>query len=358
MPPDAVAGTRIWILTHPFGDSAVWIARSLERCCRERAHVRVLDLFTEWLPSSSVLGRFASEHDADFFPVVVGDFAAALQKVPDSPVLRELADGAAARFAASVAEERPDVIVSVSSLVGAIVTEFSTSGARTVTVYPDFDLRGAWLHPGTGLHVVAVKEAREDLVVHGVAWDRVHVAGTIAPFGPGATTQRPASDRFRVALAADAAVSDARTAIRALERAGTSVSVVASGDERADRRLLDAARGGAPGNARGVASTVAQAVADTDVVIAAAGSRSLAQALSAGKPCLIYYSEPDAEIYNVDFLVNTGAAMVVRDDEDMVCKVRFLSAHPRRLDQMRSQATELSGADAAQRVCERVLAMR
>ncbi len=362
MPAPGARGERVWILTHSFDGSAGAVGSALERQFRARPElcsgVASNDLFVTWLPSSSVLGRFAGEHNEGFTPAIAGDFTAAVEASPESSVLRELMEGGGARFAASVTEGRPDVIVSVSSFVGAIAAEFSPSITRTVTVHTGFDLRGAWVHPSTDLHVVSTKEMREDLVVQGAAWDRVLVAGVIAPLALPTVSVSSPGERFRVVLSADAAPADPCTVLDALGAAGVSVDIVSSGAERADRRLCDAVKRNRWGLTLRASDEVAGAIAGADIVIVRPASRSLAQALAAGKPCLIYYSEADAEIYNVDFLVNTGAALRVRDDDDLLSKVRFLSVHRRRLEQLRGQARELASAEAAQRVCERVLAMR
>lgn len=362
MPARAAKGERVWILTHPFDSCAAAMGGALERQFRARtprcSSVVANDLFVMWLPSSSVLGRFAGQHTEGFMPAIAGDFAVAVKAAPDSPVLRELADGGAARFTTAVTDGRPDVIVSVSSFVGAIAAEFSPSMVRTVTVHTGFDLRGAWIHPSADLHVVSTKEMREDLVVQGVAWDRVLVAGVIAPLAlPMESVMNP-GERFRVVVSADAAPADPCAMLSTLGSAGVSVDIVSSGVERADKRAFSTVGQNRWGRTLKTSDEVAEAIAGADLVVVRPASRSLAQALAAGRPCLIYYPEVDTEIYNVDFLVNTGAALRVRDDDDLLSKVRFLSVHRHRLEQLRGQACELASPVAGLRVCERVLAMR
>jgi UDP-N-acetylglucosamine:LPS N-acetylglucosamine transferase len=48
--------------------------------------------------------------------------------------------------------------------------------------------------------------------------------------------------------------------------------------------------------------------------------------------------------------------MLSRDEDDVVEKVRFLSTHPERLQQMALNSSTLGKPAAAQAVCERVLA--
>jgi processive 1,2-diacylglycerol beta-glucosyltransferase len=93
-----------------------------------------------------------------------------------------------------------------------------------------------------------------------------------------------------------------------------------------------------------------------DVLVGKAGGLTVSEALAVGLPLIIYNPVPGQELYNVDFLVNFGAGLLSRDEDDVVEKVRFLSAHPERLQQMTDDAAMLGKPGAAQSVCERVLA--
>jgi processive 1,2-diacylglycerol beta-glucosyltransferase len=82
----------------------------------------------------------------------------------------------------------------------------------------------------------------------------------------------------------------------------------------------------------------------------------VSESLSVGLPLIIFNPVPGQELYNVDFLVNYGAGLLARDEEDVVDKVRFLSTHPERLQQMATDARMLGKPEAAQTICECVLA--
>ena len=68
-----------------------------------------------------------------------------------------------------------------------------------------------------------------------------------------------------------------------------------------------------------------------DVLVGKAGGLTVSEALAVGLPLIIYNPVPGQELYNVDFLVNYGAGLLARDEDDVVEKVRFLSTHPERL---------------------------
>ena len=92
------------------------------------------------------------------------------------------------------------------------------------------------------------------------------------------------------------------------------------------------------------------------MLVGKAGGLTVSESLAMGLPLIMYNPIPGQEIYNVDFLVNYGAGLYARDEDDVVEKVRFLSTHPRRLAQMAENADMLGKPAAARAVCERVLA--
>ena len=62
-------------------------------------------------------------------------------------------------------------------------------------------------------------------------------------------------------------------------------------------------------------------------------------------------SIPGQEIFNLDYLVNQGAALYARNRNDAVAKVRFLSENPSRLKEMKVKTREIGRADATKKVC-------
>ncbi len=93
-----------------------------------------------------------------------------------------------------------------------------------------------------------------------------------------------------------------------------------------------------------------------DLLVGKAGGLTVSEALAVGLPFIIHNPVPGQEIYNVDFLVNSGAGLWSRDEDDVVEKVRFLSTHPDRRAQMAQNAQLLGKPEAARTVCEQVLA--
>jgi processive 1,2-diacylglycerol beta-glucosyltransferase len=134
------------------------------------------------------------------------------------------------------------------------------------------------------------------------------------------------------------------------------VAAVTGHNARLKRRLDTLARKADLVKVFGYTNDMHKMMRAADVLVGKAGGLTVSEALSVGLPLIIYNPVPGQEIYNVDFLVNYGAGLLSRDEDDVVEKVRFLSTHPDRLSQMAANAGTLGKPEAAQTICERVLA--
>jgi processive 1,2-diacylglycerol beta-glucosyltransferase len=221
-----------------------------------------------------------------------------------------------------------------------------------------------WLHPATDLYFVASKEVREDLVVRGISWDRVIVSGIPVHEKFSEALERTVcrrelalSDRFTVLLTTAAGLtSDVRDIAAELASTGIQVAAATGHNARLKRRLDTVAKRAEHLHVYGFTPDMHRMMRAADVLVGKAGGLTVSEALAVGLPLIIYNPVPGQEIYNVDFLVNSGAGLLSRDEEDVVEKVRFLSSHPERLAQMAENARVLGKPAAAQAVCERVLA--
>lgn len=360
---------RILIFSASFGGGHRPLAEAVAAYCRAKlgpqAEVRVVDFFEEFMPEVSVLAKFGYQQSAEFLPAVHGDFDALSQRAPDNAVVQALAGGGLARAAALVSEFAPHAVISTFPVAGGAIAEMRAHRRFvSATLVTDYDARGAWVHPSTDLHFVACKEARESLVLGGVAWDRIIVSGIpvshrFARVGTRGESrvQTGLADRFTALLIASTGQSfDVAEVASRVAASGIQVAVVTGRNERLKSRLDVLERKSPLVRAYGFIDTMPQMMRAADVHVARAGGLVTAEALAVGLPLVICPPMPGHEVHNVDFLVNAGVCLLARDDTDVAEKVRFLSTHPDRLRQMVSNAGTLGTADAVQTVCERVLA--
>jgi len=327
--------------------------------------VRVVDFLDEFVPSLNVLAKFAYQQSEQFFPDAYGTFGDLRDRHPSNPVVQELGLTGLPRAQACVNEFAPDAVISTLPIAGAAVAELVPARPLvSATVITDYGVGKTWLHPDTGLYFVPCREAREDLVVRGVPWNRVVVSGipvdeTFSTVVDKAEARRNAglAERFTVLLTGAAGnASEVRDIAARIAASQIQVAAVTGHNTRLKGRMETLARREELVRVYGFVDDMHRMMRAADVLVGQAGGLVVAEALAVGLPLVIHNSVPGQERGNVDFLVNCGAGLLSRDADDVVDKIRFLSTHPRRLSQMAEDAQEIGRPAATQSICERVLA--
>lgn len=369
MPQRRSSKRRVLIFSASFGGGHRSAAEALMRYYRahyaEQVEVRIVDFFEEFMPSVNVLAKFAYQQSVAFFPDLYGTFFDVSNALPTNPVVHELRIMGFQRATSFIDSFHPDAVISTFPVAGGVVSDIKQERPLVAaTVVTDYGVHRTWLHPATDLYFVASKEVREDLVVRGIDWDRVSVSGipvhekfSEAHDQAGSRKLLGLSDRFTVLLTSAAGLTtDARDIAAELSQAGIQVAAATGHNARLKRRLDTLSKKVSHVHVFGHTPDMHRMMRAADVLVGKAGGLTVSEALAIGLPLIIYNPVPGQEIYNVDFLVNSGAGLLSRDEEDVVEKVKFLSTHPERLVQMAENARVLGKPSAAQAVCERVLA--
>lgn len=363
------AKRRILVFSASFGGGHSSAAEAVRRYYAEHhadtVEVKVIDFFEEFVPSLNVLAKFAYQQSVQFFPAAYGTFFELSNKLPTNPVVHELKLMGMARAAYYIDEFHPDAVISTFPVAGGVVADIKESRPLiSATVVTDFGAHRTWLHPATDIYFVACKEVREDLVVRGIPWDRVVVSGIPIHERFSETLDRSwcrkelgLADRFTVLLTSIAGTpADVKDLTRQLVAMGIQVAAVAGRSDRLKRRLDSVAEESDLLKVYGFIEEMHKMMTAADVLVGKAGGLTVSESLAMRLPLIIYNPVPGQEIYNVDFIVNYGAGLLARDEEDVIGKVGFLSTHPGRLEQMAGNAATIGTPAAAQTVCERVLA--
>jgi len=360
---------RIVVFSASYGGAAHGAAESIaayyrERCA-ETVEVTVVDPLEQFMASVNVLAKFAYQQASEFFPAGHGDLVTLARQMPQNQVITALSTGVLARVGEYLTEHGADLVVSTSPIAAGIAAELSTAlPFSAVSVVTDYDTRGSWVHPRTALFFVSCREVRDELAVAGTPWDRIIVSGIpvaekFATDGSGAGLRSylGIADRFTALLLATASPQvDSDDMASQLADAGIQVMAAAGASGRVQRRLMAVSEKTGLVRVFGFTEEMPALMRGSDVLVAHAGGIALAESVAVGLPLVILGPVPGRETRNVDALVNNGAALLSRDEDDAVEKVKFLSTHPERLTQMIANAGTLGRPDAVQTLCERILA--
>ena len=359
---------RILIFSASFGGGHRSAAEALMRYLKdhhaESVEVRVVDFFEEFMPGVNALAKFAYQQSVAFFPDLYGTFFDVSNTVPTNPVVHELRVMGFARASAYMSKYRPDAVISTFPVAGGVVADLKQEHRSVAaTVITDYGVHRTWLHPATDVYFVASPEVRETLVSRGLEWDRVMVSGIPVheKFSQPLTRSECRAgmglgEEFTVLLTSAAGLTgDVRDIAASLSAHGLQVAAVTGHNARLRRRLETLARKAPNVHVYGFTPDMHKLMRAADVLVGKAGGLTVSEALAVGLPLVIYNPVPGQEIFNVDYLVNSGAGLHSRDEDDVVDKVRFLHTHPARLGQMADNASAIGRPGAARTVCEQVL---
>jgi processive 1,2-diacylglycerol beta-glucosyltransferase len=379
--PDAVVGrvttgspgvphrTRILVYTTSTGAGRRSTAQAIEAYLSahfaDTVHVRTVDFMAKHAPALNALTRFAADSPVEFFPSGRGTFLDLTRRMPDNPVVRELMACGFANAEAYIRAFKAEAVISTDPVAAGVVSELrSRTGLLAASVVTDYGAPPMWLHPDTDLYFVTTKEMRDDLVVHGIPYDRVVVSGIPIDERFAEPVSRKAcrdalrlADRFTVLLTPTAgSIDEVRSLARSLAGAGLQVAAPSGHNERLHRALVELAARLPLLHALGPATEMSSIMRAADVVIGRVGGLTPPEAFAAGVPIIVYDTAPHARSDDARFLVTWGAALEAGTEDQAVQEVRFLATHPQRLAQLTSDAAALGHPAAARAVCERVLA--
>lgn len=360
---------RVIILTASFGGPHRMAADALQRYLKTvhagTVEAEVVDFLESFLPSANVLARLAYQRSEPFFPVGLGTLADVSGRWGELPVLQELSISGRDRFEEFLRARNPDAVVSTLSFAAGVAAE---SCARTQTttalVLTDNGLQSTWIHPSTELFFVPHREVLEDLVVAKVPYDRVVLTGVPLHERFAEPLTRMACrkelgipDRFTaLVVGGGAQPCDLKAVATGLVRSGVRVLFLLEREDRMRHQLEATAHLGEGLRVVDASAGLNKLLGAADVVVTAGGGPMVLNAIASTVPAIIYTPVPGQELHNIDFLINAGAALLARDENDVVEKVRYLSTHSGRLSQMAGTADALRRPGAAKAICERVLA--
>jgi processive 1,2-diacylglycerol beta-glucosyltransferase len=367
-----VRRTRILVLTASYGSGHNEAARSLAAGFAARgAEATVVDHFRELVhPLFERASRRLYLALLRWAPLVWGvAYALGDRLSSDSPLALGATRLGAARLADRLAGLAPDAVVSVHATPAAAMAALAAEGRRLpphTTVVTDFVAHSQWIARGLDRYCVADDQVGHEFVARGIPRERVVVTGV--PLRPefAEPIDAPAA-RQRLGLAGTAPVilamagSHGRVGrlpdvVRALGRLpGPAHGLVVSGHDPALARRLRRLAAGTPTRVLGHAADVRLLMAGADLLVTKAGGMTLAEAMAAEVPLLLYGSLPGQERRNEQFASRAGIALVARSPRELSRLLERALAEPELLDHLRARIQRVRRPDATRRIVDAVL---
>jgi processive 1,2-diacylglycerol beta-glucosyltransferase len=363
---------RVLILTASYGSGHNEAARSLAAGFVARgAAVTVVDHFRElvhpWFESATrrlymtLLRRVPSLWGAAY---AVGDRLSS-----DSPLALGATRLGTTRLGSLLGALDPDAVVSVHATPAAAMSALAAEGRALpphTTVVTDFVAHSQWIARGIERYCVAADEVGHEFIARGIARERVMVTGV--PLRPEFATPVDATEARRavqlpaavpvvlVMAGSHGDVGRLPDVVRALRRLPRPVhALVVAGHDTALVSRLQREAVASRTRVVGYTDNVRLLMAAADVLVTKAGGMTLAEAMAAELPMLLYGSLPGQEQRNERFASRAGVALAARSRGELERLLDRALTEPDLLEHLRHAIRRVRRPDATDRIVDAVL---
>ena len=363
---------RVLILTASYGSGHNAAARSLAAAFeRERATVTVVDHFREMVhPLFDRASRALYHGLLRRAPFLWGvGYSLGDRLASDSVLTLGMTRLGTRRLAALLDRLAPDAVVTVHATPAAAMSSLAQSGTRVphhTTVVTDFVAHSQWLAPHVDRYCVAADEVRHEYIARGIPEDRVVVTGVpvrsefsepadaaAARRALGLSTETPVVLAMAGSQGAVGRLLDVARALRTTRR--PLQGIVVAGHDAHLQRTLARLTDGSTIRTLGYANDVRRLMAAADLLVTKAGGMTLAEAMAAETPVLLYGSLPGQERRNARFAARTGIALVARTRSALTPLLEWALGEPDLLEHLRARMRRLHRPDATRRIVSAVL---
>jgi processive 1,2-diacylglycerol beta-glucosyltransferase len=264
----------------------------------------------------------------------------------------------------------PDAVLTVHATPAVAMAELAAGSRRRlpphVTVVTDFVAHSQWMAAGIDRYCVAADEVGREFVARGIPRERIDVTGVpvrpefgVSVDGVQARRELGFTDDAPAVLAMSGSwggLGRLPHVARALAAAGRPVQgwLVAGHDARLQATLA-ALTAGSRLRAVGYVGDVRRLMAAADLLITKAGGMTIAEALAAETPLLLYGSLPGQERRNERFASRAGIALVARERRHLAPLLERALADPGLLETLRERMRIHRRPDAARVIADLTL---
>ncbi|MES2756648.1 MAG: glycosyltransferase [Pseudomonadota bacterium] len=285
--------------------------------------------------------------------------------------LRRWAERIASRsLRREIAQRQPDLIICTHFLPAEILSRLAGSGVLRCPVWvqvTDFDLHQMWVHEHMAGYFAPNDEVAFRLRERGIAEAAIHVTGI--PIMPAFARQLERDGCARelqikphvmtlLLMGGGAGLGSVTEVAQRLLALHINFQVIAlAGKDPSTLAALRQLAQRHPGRlaAQGYTDRIERLMACADLVVTKPGGLTTAEALAMGLPMIVIAPIPGQEEHNANYLLERGVALQAFDLVTLEYRVRYLFAHPAKLQDMRAKAKALGRPEAATRVLATVL---
>src|SRR5213593_25483 len=234
------------------------------------------------------------------------------------------------------------------------------------TVVTDFVAHSQWIAPHVDRYCVAADEVRHEYIARGIPEERIVVTGVpvrsefAEPADPAAAREAlglsPAMPVILAMAGSQGGVGrlpDVAHVLRAMRR--PLQGLVLTGHDAGLRTALAHLTDGTAIRTLGYVEDVRRLMGAADLLVTKAGGMTLAEAMAAETPLLLYGSLPGQERRNERFAARAGIALVARRHAELAPLLERTLDDPDLVDHLRARMRRLRRPDATRRIVGAIL---
>ena len=262
-----------------------------------------------------------------------------------------------AKFKALMEAARPDVVACTQAFPCGMVADFKATyrpHIPLVAVLTDYAPHSYWVFDEVDAYVVASATARDRLMAHGVAEDRIKMFGI--PIDPHFGQPMPANPRdaaqppLILLMGGSTGFGPLREMVQTLERCAAPFRLhVIAGHNRALYRWCMKRRGALEHQLTVSAheDQVWSLMRRAALLITKPGGLTTAEALAVGLPMIMINPIPGQEAQNAEYVLRHAAAVRARDADEVALLAEELLRNSGKRQHMRQAALQASHPHAA-----------
>ncbi|MFB9759498.1 diglucosyl diacylglycerol synthase [Ectobacillus funiculus] len=361
---------KVLILTAHYGNGHVQVAKTLEETFRQRGiqNVIVCDLFAESHPVITDITRYLYLKSYTIGKELYRLFYYGVEKIYDKKIATWYANFGRKRLKAILKLEKPDVVINTFPIIA--VPELKKQTGMVIPVYnvlTDFCLHKIWIHHHVDRYFVATDAVKQVMAEIGVPSGRIAVTGI------------PIRPSFEVSMISDALYAkyglspDKKTLLIVAGAHGVldnvkelcelfstvpqlQVAVVCGRNKLLQEELQELSRK-KPDIIKvfGYVEKLDELFRIASCLITKPGGITLSEVAALQVPVVLYKPVPGQERENALYFERNGAAVVVREEEDIFLKTKELLQNEGKLRHMKDALRHIYRPYSAFRIVDAVL---
>ncbi|AIK35820.1 diglucosyl diacylglycerol synthase [Bacillus pseudomycoides] len=365
-----IKNPKVLILTAHYGNGHVQVAKTLAQTFRQKGieDVIVCDLFGESHPVITDITKYLYLKSYTIGKELYRLFYYGVEKIYDKKIASWYANFGRKRLKALLHAEKPDIVINTFPIIA--VPELKKQTGFSIPVYnvlTDFCLHKIWIHREVDRYFVATDHVKKVMVEIGVPSEQIVETGIPIrknfelTINPEILYSKYHLSREKKILLIVAGAHGVLGNVKELCQSfmtvpNLQIAVVCGKNEALKQELLGLKEQKPEAlTVFGYVENIDELFRITSCMITKPGGITLSEAAALQVPVILYKPVPGQENENAIYFEKKGAALVIREDEDIFAKTKALLEDDRKLLQMKEAMGSIYRPEPACHIVDAIL---